>query len=58
MTRKARKSPDYRFIWKKDDIAITRAHVFLEDRQRRRAEETLCAAKEDLEKALQEAPGR
>lgn len=59
MTRRTRKSLEDRFFWKKDDMSITRAHVFLGDQQKVRAEETLSAVKEELLKALhEEATGR
>jgi len=54
MTRRTRKSPEDRFFWKKDDMSITRALVFLGDLQKIRAEKTLSAAREEILTALHE----
>ncbi|MDD1715079.1 MAG: hypothetical protein LUQ61_07465 [Methanoregulaceae archaeon] len=52
-----KKSLEDRFIWKKDDMSITRALVFLGDQQKIRAEKILSAAKEELN-ALDETSHR
>ncbi|NTV00569.1 MAG: hypothetical protein HGA55_05550 [Methanoregulaceae archaeon] len=49
-----RKALEDRFIWKKDDMSITRALVFLEDQQKIRAGKVLSAAKKEILNALQE----
>ena len=41
-------SREDRFIWRKDDLSITRAHIFLGDQQKIRAEKILSAAKEEV----------
>lgn len=47
-----------RFIWRKDDMSITRAIIFLDDQQKIRAEKILSAAKAEMVKALHEIPLR
>jgi hypothetical protein len=47
-----------RFIWRKDDMSITRAIVFLDDQQKIRAEKILSTAMAEMEKALREIPRR
>ena len=53
-----RRSLEDRFIWRKDDMSITRANVFLDDQQKIRAEKILSAAKAEMVKALREIPRR
>lgn len=56
MTEK--KTEEDRFIWKKDDISIVRALVFLGNPQKGRAETTLSAARKEIEIALDETSRR
>ena len=53
-----RKPLEDRFIWKKDDMSITRALVFLGDQQKERAENILSAAKKEILNALDETSRR
>jgi hypothetical protein len=56
MTRRTRKFG--RFFWKKGDMSITRAVVFLTDQQKIGAEKTLSAAEGEIMAALDKASGR
>jgi hypothetical protein len=56
MTR--RKALEDRFIWKKDDMSITRALIFLGDQQKVKAEKILSAAREEIVNALVETSRR
>jgi hypothetical protein len=53
-----RKPLEDRFIWKKDDMSITRALVFLGDQQKIKAEQILSAAREEIVNALDETSRR